>query len=176
MQKFNVYIKLFGTLSGVGLAFRILTQSNILCTSLINQLHTNSPFTCYVHFMCSSTYWILSKRSDPYIKTFRFSTFSGVTVRLNFTAIKHSLHKCSERILRAKNNNSPFTCHLFSGVSEFMEAKETVANDQSGNFLLSLQQTPFRQNFRDFARSVTMFTMLGLISQNAIKGNRPTAK
>jgi len=39
-------------------------------------IHRYSPFTRYNHFMCCSTYCILSKQGDRYIKT--FSTLYGV--------------------------------------------------------------------------------------------------
>ena len=68
-------------------------------------------------------YWIWSERSNPYIKT--CNTLSGVrTVFFNFTAVRYSLHKCSETILWLKRQ---FTVHvsLVSCALKFTEARKT---------------------------------------------------
>ena len=74
-------------------------------------------------FSCSPTYWISSKRCVPYIKT--FSTLSGV--RTVFLILPQIDILCTSAVKRcyAKNDNSPFQCHLFSHVMEFMEARKT---------------------------------------------------
>ena len=60
-----------------------LLQLNIFCTRLLKQygtkitIHRYALFTCYGYFVLfSPTYWISSKRSVPYIRT--FITLSGV--------------------------------------------------------------------------------------------------
>ena len=52
-QKGDPYIRVFSTLSEVRMLSCILSQLNILCTSLVNP----SQFTHYGHFTCSPTYW-----------------------------------------------------------------------------------------------------------------------
>ena len=54
---------------------------------------------------------------------------------LNFTAVRYSLHKCSETIL-CQNDISPFTCRLFSCVSEFVAAKQQNLPSSSWDFNL----------------------------------------
>ena len=65
--------------------------------------------------MHSPTYWISSKQSDPYIET------CSKNIAFNFTAVRYSLHKCSETIQCLKRqfiiHVSPASCVL-----EFMEA------------------------------------------------------
>ena len=80
-------------------------------------LHTLPPF------LCSPMYWISLKRCVPYIKT--FSTLSGV--RTVFWILPQIHILCTSAVKRcyAKNDNSPFQCHLFSRVMEFMEARKT---------------------------------------------------
>ena len=58
-----------------------------------------------------------------YIKT--FSTLSGV--RTVFRILPQIDILCTSAVKRcyAKNDNSPFQCHLFSRVMEFMEARKT---------------------------------------------------
>ena len=81
--------------------FWILSQLNILCTSLVKSYHTKitinrySPFTCYDHFTCCQTYWISSKQSDSYIRNVQYVIRSR-NCALNFTAVRYFLHKCSE--------------------------------------------------------------------------------
>jgi len=83
-QESNLYIKLFSTLYTVRLVSCILSQLNILCTSLVKSHYTendDSPIIHRSHVMattCSPTYWILSKRSDAYIK--KFGTLTGAII------------------------------------------------------------------------------------------------
>ena len=86
-----IRISVFSTLSEVRLLSFILSQLNILCTSLVKPrygendnsihplftVHTLRPLTC------SPTYCISSKRSVPYIKTFvqYFITCSTVVLQ-----------------------------------------------------------------------------------------------
>jgi len=72
---------------------------------------------------CSLTYWISLKPCVPYIKT--FNILSGVRTVLWILPQIDIL--CSSAVKRcyAKNDNSPFQCHLFSCVMEFMEARKT---------------------------------------------------
>ena len=72
---------------------------------------------------CSPTYYISSKQWDPYIET--FSTLSGVRIVFWILWKLHILCTSAMKRNYAKNYNSPFTCHLFSSASEFVEAKET---------------------------------------------------
>jgi len=93
-----------------------------------------------------------SKQWDPYIKT--FSTLSGVW---NLCWILLQLYiLCTSAVKRNcdKNYNSPFTWHLFSSVSEFIEAKNLPSSRSDlnlVNFLLwrALQQKFYHQDLRD---------------------------
>ena len=93
---------------------------------------------------------------------------------LNFTAVRYSLHKCSETIL-CWNDNSPFTCHLFiSRVSEIMKAKNlppTTSDLILVNFLLyrALQKIVSSQFPRRWSSKARSVATLGPISQAAIK-------
>ena len=55
-------------------------------------VHTLRPFN---DLTCSLTYWISSKRTVPYTKTFNTFITSKNCV-LNFTAVRYSLHECCE--------------------------------------------------------------------------------
>jgi len=76
IQKGDPYTKLFNTLSPVTSMSCILSQLNILCSSLVKlyyiKITTYPLFTIHTlrSFYCSAAYLISSKRSDPYIKTF----------------------------------------------------------------------------------------------------------
>jgi len=53
----------------------------------------------------------------------------------------------------AKNDNSPFQCHLFSRVMEFMEAPSSADLNLANSLLWrALQQKLYRQDFRDVDR------------------------
>ena len=88
-----------------------------------------------------------------YIKT--FNILSGV--RNVFSILPQLDILCTVAVKRhyAKNDNSPYKCHLFSPVLEFMAARKTchrVLPDLSlVNFLLwrALQRKLYRQDFRD---------------------------
>jgi len=73
-QKGYPYIKLFTALSRVRLVFCILSQLDILCSSVVKPhyskmtIHQYSPLTRYSHFTCSPTYCSTLKWIDPYIK------------------------------------------------------------------------------------------------------------
>jgi len=141
-QKGVPYIKVFSTLSEVRLLCCILSQLNILCSSLVKPcyskmtIHPIFTFTCYGHFMCSLTCWISLKRSVPYIKA--FSTLSAVRTVFWIWLQLHIL--CTSAVERyyAKNNNSSFKCHLFFRVLELWK-QEKLATEyfgpQSGQFL-----------------------------------------
>jgi len=92
-------------------------------TSLKWRFTCYSPFTSYDHFMRSPAYWIWSKQSNRYIKT--FSTLTGVRKAFfYFTAVRYSLHKCSERILWLKRQFTVQVSPVFCAL-EFMEARTT---------------------------------------------------
>jgi len=78
-QNRDLYIKLFNTLSGVRFLMScILSQLNSFCSSLVKSYyakvtftHDYSPFARYDQFTRYPRYWISSKRSYQYTKTFR---------------------------------------------------------------------------------------------------------
>ena len=74
-------------------------------------VHTLCHLTCSPTYWTSSKYCILSKRSDPYIKT--FSTLSEV--RMVFWILPQLDILCTSAVIQycAKNSNSPFKRHLF---------------------------------------------------------------
>ena len=82
-----------------------------------------SPFTRYDHFMRSPTYLIWSKQRNPHIKT--FSTLSGVrkVFLFHLTAVRYSLHRCSERTLWLKRQFTVHVSPVFCAL-EFMEARK----------------------------------------------------
>ena len=139
-----------------------------------------SPFTSYDHFMRSLAYWIWTKQSNRYIKT--FSTLSGVRKAFfYFTAVRYSLQKCSKRILWLKRQFTVHVSPVFCAV-EFMEARKTCYRElgpQSGQFLTvdsfatKIASSRLPRRWSSEARSVTL---LGPINQMQLKGARPTAK
>ena len=127
-QKGDPYTKLFSTLSRVRLMPCILSQLNILCSNLVKPsytkitiyplftVHTLRPF-----YVLSNVLDFIKVEQSMYKKT--FNTSSGVQSVLNFTAIRYSLHKCSETILCLKRQ---LTVHV-SPVSRalgFTEARK----------------------------------------------------
>ena len=105
MQKGEPYIKLFNTLLGVRVVSWILSQSNILCTSVVTYYTKNNDWPI-IH--CSHVMAIL------------------VTCSLTCSLPQLDILCTSAvKLYCAENDNSPFTCHLFSRTSEFMEAKKT---------------------------------------------------
>jgi len=129
MQKRDPYTKVFSTLSQVRVLSYILSQLNILCTSLVNhttvKMMIRPLFTVHTsrHFMCSAMYWISSRWCVPYIKM--FNTLSGVRIVFWILLQLDTLCTSAMKPYYAKNDNSPFKCHLFSHVLEFMEARKT---------------------------------------------------
>ena len=107
----------------------ILSQLNILCTSLVKSHYTendNSPVIHHSHvtaILVFSDVLISLKRCVPYVKT--FSTLSGVRIVFWILRQIDILCTCAEKRCYAKNDNSPFQCHLFTHVMEFMEAWKT---------------------------------------------------
>ena len=96
----------------------ILSQLNILCTSLIKSYYTennDSPVIQRSHV--TVTLRVLERigfhRSGAMHIITTFSTISGERIVLNSTNVRYTLHKCSETIKYAKNDNSPLKCHLF---------------------------------------------------------------
>jgi len=72
--------------------------------------------------MRSPTYWFWSKQSNPY-QNVQYFMWSKESV-FHFTAVRYSLHKCTERILWL---NRQFTVHVSTVFCalEFMEARKT---------------------------------------------------
>ena len=126
-KKGDPYTKVFSCLCEVILVCYILAQLNILCSSVIKPYFTKMAiyplftFTCYHHFMRSPAYWIWSKQSNPYIKT--FSTLSGVRSVFHITAVRYSLHKCSERILWLKRQFTVHVSPVFCALSSWKQVK-----------------------------------------------------
>ena len=89
----------------------------------IHSLFTVSRVTAILRVLQRIGPWISSKQCVPYIKT--FSTLSGV--RNVFWFLLQLDILCTSDVIRhyAKNDNSPFKCHLFSRVFEFTEARKT---------------------------------------------------
>ena len=152
--------KLFSTLSGVRLMPCIFSQLNVLYTSLVKPCYSKNDDSPVIHrsrltaiLPCSLTYWISLKRSAPYIKT--FSTLSGV--RLVFWILPQLDILCTSAVkwYYSKNDNSPFKCHLFYRVLEFMKARKTCHRVVRTSILVrsllwsALQQKLYRQDFRD---------------------------
>jgi len=85
-------------------------------------------------YVCSPTYWISSKWSDLYTKT--FSTLSGVRIVSNLTAVRYFFCTSAVKLYRANNDNSPFTCYLFSPVTAFTKARKS-STASSSDWLIS---------------------------------------
>jgi len=126
-QKDDPCIKLFSTSSRVRMVSWILSQLNILCTTLVN--HTALKIMIHRLFTVDMLrrLYVFSNVSDfieaVCIKT--FSTLSGVRIVFWILRKLHILCTSAVKWNCVKNYNSPFTCRLFSSASEFVEAKET---------------------------------------------------
>jgi len=129
-QKGVSYTKLFSTSSEVRLLMScILPQLNILCRNLVKPYYAkmtiHPSFTIYT----LRPLYVFSNISD-FIKA-GWSIYQNVQYIIwsknsvfNFTAVRYSLHKCSETMLCLKRQFtvrvSPVSCAL-----EFMEARKT---------------------------------------------------
>ena len=140
-----------------------------------------SPFTRYGHFSCSPTYWISSKRSVLYIRT--FSTLSGVRIIVCWILPQLDIF-CTSAVRRyyAKNDNSPFKCHLFSRVLEFTEARKTCHRVvRTSVWLIPYSGELCNKNCIDktsetlIVWSASWYTA-GPVSETRYRGPRPTAK
>jgi len=125
MQKGDPYTKLFSPLSGVILMYCILSQLNILCSSVIKPHFTK--MTIHVHmlrpFHVFSNILDFIDAEQSIYQNVQYFICSKKSV-FHFTAVRYSLHKCSKTILRLKRQ---FTVHMspvFCAM-EFMEARKT---------------------------------------------------
>jgi len=102
-QKVNPYTKLFSTLSEVRMMSCSLSQLNILCRSPVKPYYTNMIHPLFtVHTLLP--FYVFSNVLD-FIEA-EWSIYQNVQyfIRsknsvLNFTTVRHSLHKCSETLL-----------------------------------------------------------------------------
>jgi len=129
-QKGNPYTKAFSTLSEVRLLSCILSQLNILCTSLVNHatvkmtihplftVHTLRPF-----YMFSDVLDFIEAECSIYQNVQYFIRSKNCVLNVPQLDIL-----CTSAVKRyyAKNDNSSFNfkCHLVSRVLEFMEARK----------------------------------------------------
>ena len=104
MQKGNLYIKVFNTLSAVKLMPCILSQLNILCSSMVKRyyakrtlhplftVHSVRPFHAFLNVK------VFIEAETSIYENVQYFIWSKKSV-FNFTTVRYSLHKCSERIL-----------------------------------------------------------------------------
>jgi len=130
-QKGDPCIKPFSTLSRVRMLSWILSQLNILCTTVVKLYYTNNNDSPVVHhWHVTATLRVVQRiefhrSSEIHAYNKRFSTLSGV--RYVFWSLPQLHILCTSAVKQSydKNYNWSFTCHLFSSASEFMEAKKT---------------------------------------------------
>jgi len=128
-QKGDPYTKLFSTLSGVTLVCCVLSQLNILCSSVIKPyftkmtihrlfaVHMLRPFHAFSNILD-----LIKAEQSIYVNVQHF-IWSKKSV-FHFTAFRYSLHKWSETILCLKRQ---FTVHVspVSCAMEFTDARKT---------------------------------------------------
>ena len=117
--------------------------------------NSNSPIipcshiTAIGQFMFSPVHWTSSKQSDPYIKM--FSTLSGVSLSKIILLQLYILCTSAVKQYYAKNNNSPFMCHLFPTHQSALKPKNVPRSSNLSlvNFLLwtALRQKLYHQDF-----------------------------
>jgi len=125
-QKGDPYTKVFSALSEVILMCCILSQLNILCSSVIKPYFTKMTiyplFTIHMlrPFHAFSNILDLIEAEQSIHQNDHYFIWSKKSV-VHVTAVRYSLHKCSERILWLKRQ---FTVHV-SLVFCAMEARKT---------------------------------------------------
>ena len=103
-QKSKLYIKLFSTLSRVRLMSCVLSQLNILCTSLVKSHYTENDNSPVIHHSHVTAILVFSDVLDfveavcSIYQNIQYFIRSKNCV-LNFTADRYSLHKCRETML-----------------------------------------------------------------------------
>ena len=121
---------MFSTLSRVRMMSSVLSQLNVLCTSLVKPYYfenDDSPVIITVHTL--RPFYVFSDVLD-FIEA-ECSIYQNVQYFIrskNCVLIWPQLDiLCRSAVKRyyAKNDNSPFKGHLFSHVLEFMEARKT---------------------------------------------------
>ena len=104
-QKGDLYAELFSALPGVIMMYCMLSQLNILCNNLIKpyftKMTTNPLFT--IHMIRATISRVLQRigfDQSGVIHTSKRSVLMwSKNIVFNFTAVRYSLHKCSETIL-----------------------------------------------------------------------------
>jgi len=129
MQKGDQYTKVFSTLSEVTLMCCILAQLNILCSSVIKPYFTKMAihplFTVHMLRQLHAFSYILDliEAEQSIHQNVQYFMRSKKSV-FNFTAVRYSLYKCSERILCLKRQFIVHVLPVFCAL-EFMEARKT---------------------------------------------------
>jgi len=106
--------------------------------------------------MRSPTYWIWSKQSNAYIKT--FSTLSGVRKVFLFILVQLDIFaqvQWKDTVIKTTIHRTRVTCFLCTGV--YRSKKNLLPNSWDLNLVKSLlwralQQKLYRQDFRDVDR------------------------
>jgi len=158
-KKGNPYNKLFNTLSGVRLMPSILSQINILCSSLVKPYYTKWRFTRYLP----------STRYDHFTRLQHIGFHRSGVIRIwnvqcfiwsknsvfNFTAVRYSLHKCSKMIYRTR-----VTCFPYTGVhgSKKNVSPSSLDLNLVSSLLQSALQSKLYQDFRyvDYLKGVLL--------------------
>jgi len=164
-QKGGPYNKVLSTLSEVILMCCILAQLNILCSSdLIKpyfaKMAIHPLFTVHMlrplHLFCNILDLIEAQQSiHQHVQYFIWHKKSVFL----FTAVRYSLHKCSDSILWLKRQFTVHVSPVFFAL-EFMEARKTcyrvprtlIWSILYCGELCNKNCRPYRQDFRDVDR------------------------